>query len=104
MIYLVSIERKKKFERVLIEHFDSGIKECNREKLPVGTIANGQDVIGHFEGTSVGKRYNFPALTRRSCIIEKKNTLRLTDSSSDCRHSMFQNLTSLSVPPVTKAC
>ena len=68
----MSIERKKKFERVLIEYFDSGIKKCDCEKLPVGTIANGQDVIGHFEGTSVDKRYKFPSLTRRSCIINKK--------------------------------
>lgn len=68
----MSIERKKKLERVLIEYFDSGVEECDREKLPVGAIANGQDVIGHFEGTRVDNRYKFPALTRRSCIINKK--------------------------------
>ena len=65
MIYLVSIERKKKFERVLIEYFDSGVKKCDCEKLPVGAIANGQDVISHFEGASVNKRYEFPALARK---------------------------------------
>jgi hypothetical protein len=72
MIYLVSIERKKEFECVLIEYFDSGVKKCDCEKLPVGAVANGQDVVGHFEGASVDKRYTFPTLARRLRIIDRK--------------------------------
>lgn len=72
MPYLVSVERKEKFERVLIEHLDGGIKKCDREKLPVGAVANGQDVVSHFEGARVDERYDFPALTRRSCVVKRK--------------------------------
>jgi hypothetical protein len=51
--YLVPIEREEEFECILIEYFDSGVKKCNCEKFSVGAIANGQDVIAHFEGTDV---------------------------------------------------
>jgi hypothetical protein len=65
-LYLVSVERKKEFERILIEYFDSGVKKCDCKKFSVGAITNGQDVIRHFEGADVDQRYNFPALMRRS--------------------------------------
>jgi hypothetical protein len=71
MPYLVSVERKEKIECVLIEYLDSRIEKCDGEKLPIGAIANGQDVIGHFEGARVDKRYDFPALGRRSCVKRK---------------------------------
>jgi hypothetical protein len=40
-IYLVPVERKKKFERVLIEHFDCRVKKRDREEFSVGGVANG---------------------------------------------------------------
>jgi hypothetical protein len=72
MPYLVSVERKEKLERVLVENLDSGIKKCDREKLPVGAVANGQDGVGHFEGARVDERYDFPVLARRSRVIVRK--------------------------------
>jgi hypothetical protein len=81
--YLVPVERKEEFERILIEYFDSGVKKCDCEKFSVGAVANGQDVIGHFEGADVDQRYNSPALMRRSCTSEKPKSQRnewLTDS------------------------
>jgi hypothetical protein len=69
--YLVPVERNEEFERILIEYFDSGIKKCYCEKFSVGTVANGQDVIGHFEGADVDQRYNSPALMRRSCTAQR---------------------------------
>jgi len=102
----VPVERKKKFQCVLVEHFHSGVKKCDCKQLSIGTIANGKDVVGHFEGAGMDKRYDFPALIRRSCTVKRKlmEEGRLTDSPSDCCHSIFQNLISLSAPPVTKAC
>jgi hypothetical protein len=70
--YLVPVERKEEFERILIEYFDSGVKKCDCEKFSVGAVANGQDVIGHFEGADVDQRYNSPALMRRSCTVQRK--------------------------------
>jgi hypothetical protein len=70
--YLVSVERKEEFERILIEYFDSGVKKCDCEKLSVGAVANRQDVIGHFEGADVDQRYNSSALIRRSCTVQRK--------------------------------
>lgn len=72
MPYLVSVERNEKLERVLIEHLDSGVKKCDREKLPVGAEANGQDIVGHFEGARVDERYDFPVLARRSRVFVRK--------------------------------
>ncbi len=66
------VERKEKFECILIEYFNSGVKKCDCEKFSVGAVANGQDVIGHFEGADVGQRYNSPALMRRSCTAQRK--------------------------------
>ena len=71
-IYLVPVERKKKFERVLIEHFDGGVKKRNREEFSVGAVANGQDVVGHFEGAGVDQRYSSPALIQRSRTVKRK--------------------------------
>lgn len=71
-IYLVPVERKKKFERVLIEHFDCGVKKRNREEFSVGAVANGQDVVGHFEGAGVDQRYSSPALIQRSRTVKRK--------------------------------
>ena len=71
-MYLVAVERNEEFERILIEYFDSGVKKCDGEKFSVGTVANGQDVIGHFEGTDVDQRYNSSALMRRSCAVQRK--------------------------------
>jgi hypothetical protein len=72
IMYLVPVERKKEFECVLIEHFYSGVEKCDCEKFFVGAVANGQDVIGHFEGASVDQRYNSPALIQRSCTVKRK--------------------------------
>jgi hypothetical protein len=52
-IYLMPVERKKKFERVLIEHFDGRVKKCDCKKFSVGAVTNGQDVVRHFEGAGV---------------------------------------------------
>ena len=71
-IYLVPVKRKKEFERILIEYFDSGVKECDCKKFSVGAVANGQYVIGHFEGANMDQRYNSPALIGRSCTIQRK--------------------------------
>jgi hypothetical protein len=71
-IYLVPVERKEKLECVLIEYFDSGVKKCDRKKFSVGAVANGQDIVGHFEGADVDQRYNSPALMKRSCTIQRK--------------------------------
>ena len=70
--YLVSIERKEESERILIKYFDSRVKKCDCEKFSVGAIANGQNVIGHFEGADVDQRYNFPALMKKSCTVQRK--------------------------------
>ena len=78
-IYLVPVERKKKFERVLIEHFDCGVKKRNREEFSVGAVANGQDVVGHFEGAGVDQGYSSPSLIQRSCTI-KREPLEKRDS------------------------
>jgi hypothetical protein len=75
-IYLVPIERKEKFERILIEYFDSGVKKCDCEKFSVGAVANRQDVIGHFEGADVDQRYNSPALMRRPPFKGKQITAK----------------------------
>ena len=71
-IYLVPVERKKKSERVLIEHFDGGVKKCDREEFSVGAVANGQDVVGHFEGAGVDQGYSSPALIQRSRTVKRK--------------------------------
>jgi hypothetical protein len=71
-IYLVPVERKKEFERVLIKHFYSGVKKCDCKKFFVGTVANRQDVVCHFEGAGVDQRYNPPALVQRSCSVNRK--------------------------------
>ena len=52
-IYLMPVERDKKFERVLIEHFDSRVKKCDCKNFSVGAVTNGQDVVRHFEGAGV---------------------------------------------------
>ena len=71
-IYLVPVERNKKFERVLIKHFDGGVKKRNCEKFSVGAVANGQDVVAHFEGAGVDQGYSSPALIQRSCTVKRK--------------------------------
>ena len=71
-IYLVPVERKKKFERVLIEHFDGGVKKRDREEFSIGAVANGQDVVGHFEGAGVDQGYSSPALIQRSRTVKRK--------------------------------
>jgi hypothetical protein len=72
-IYLVPVERNKKFERVLIEYFDSGVEKCDCEKFPVGAVANGQDVVGHFEGAGVDQGYDSPALIQRSHTVKRNH-------------------------------
>ena len=66
------VERKKKFERVLIEHFDGGVKKRDREEFSIGAVANGQDVVGHFEGAGVDQGYSSPALIQRSRTVKRK--------------------------------
>ncbi len=70
--YLVPEKRKEEFERILIEYFDGGVKECDCEKFSVWAVANRQDVVGHFEGPDVDQRYNSPALMERSCTVQRK--------------------------------
>jgi hypothetical protein len=71
-IYLVPVEGDKKFQRVLIEHFDSGVKKCDCEKFSVGAVANGQDVVGHFKSAGVDQGYGSPALMQMSCTVKRK--------------------------------
>ena len=71
--YLVPVERNEEFERILIKYFDSGVKKCDCKKFSVGAVANGQDVIGHFEGADVDQRYSSPALMKRSYVIQRKS-------------------------------
>jgi hypothetical protein len=61
-IYLVTVERKEKFERVLIKNFDSRVEKRNCQKLSIGTETDRQDVVRHFQSARVDQRHSFPFL------------------------------------------
>ena len=60
----MTVERQEKFECILIEYFDSRVKKRNCQKLSVGTEADRQNVVRHFQGARVNKRHSSPFLVR----------------------------------------
>lgn len=60
----MTVERKEKFECILIKNFDSRVEKRNCQKLSVGTVTNRQDIVRHFQSAGVDQRHSFPFLRR----------------------------------------